>query len=119
MTATNGSKGRGVLGTVFLIVLLDIVGFSILFPLFPALLDLEAYDFAPAHTALTAHLEELEIGVVDLTPDLRAAAQRAGGPGVLRTNEQDAIHPSPLAYRVAAHAVERWLAAHRPWAEAR
>ena len=35
----NKDKPRGVLGVVFGIVFLDIVGFSILFPLFPSLLD--------------------------------------------------------------------------------
>jgi len=39
MTAKPSAAGRGPLGTVFLIVFLDMVGFSILFPLFPALLE--------------------------------------------------------------------------------
>jgi MFS family permease len=38
MTTADQPPGRSMLGTVFLTVFLDIVGFSILFPLFPALL---------------------------------------------------------------------------------
>lgn len=54
-------KPRSVLGIVFLTVFLDIVGFSVLFPLFPALLDhyLALEGDASAVGRIVAYLEEL------------------------------------------------------------
>ena len=56
----SSSPGRSVLGLVFLTVFLDIVGFSILFPLFPDLLDhyLSISGEGSALTRLVAWLED-------------------------------------------------------------
>src|SRR5690606_970173 len=38
-TDPDAAKGRAALGAIFLTVFIDLVGFSIIFPLFPAMLD--------------------------------------------------------------------------------
>jgi hypothetical protein len=91
-------------------------GFGVVVVLFPALFDLDRYDYTAAHASLTTHLEGLGLGVVDLLSDFRVEARRQGGPEALRTSESDAIHPSPIAYRRATEAIRRWLAEHEPWA---
>jgi len=58
-TTETKARERSVLGVVFLTVFLDMVGFSIIFPLFPAMLDwyLEREGSAGALGRLTATLE--------------------------------------------------------------
>lgn len=66
--AAKKSEGRGTLGQVFLIVFLDMIGFSILFPLFPAMLDFYVENEGP-----NSAIGELAGWLGDRTGDERAA----------------------------------------------
>ena len=51
-TATKATKGKSTLGIIFLTLFIDLIGFSIIFPLFPAMLDYYLPENATHSSAL-------------------------------------------------------------------
>jgi lysophospholipase L1-like esterase len=88
--------------------------FGVLVVIFPALLALDDYYLAPVHAAVAEHARALGFGVLDLAPRFR----EAGNVERLRSSPRDALHLSAEGHRVAARAIERWLAVERPWVRA-